>query len=169
MKVFDSSNSPQGFKDDSNGSEDPELDYKYDNFGNLTLDDNKQIKNITYNHLNLPVQILFANGIIIQYLYNTTGQKIRKIIQSDEMVKTEYIAGFQYHNEKLKHFPHAEGYVDVISFQDSKFRYVFNYTDHLGNIRLSYGIDPETNVLKILEENHYYPPDPSGWFKTYQL
>lgn len=160
MKVFDSSNSPQGFKDDSNGSEDPELDYKYDNFGNLTLDDNKQIKNITYNHLNLPVQILFANGIIIQYLYNTTGQKIRKIIQSDEMVKTEYIAGFQYHNEKLKHFPHAEGYVDVISFQDSKFRYVFNYTDHLGNIRLSYSDANEDNRIdqdEIVEENHYYP------------
>jgi RHS repeat-associated protein len=27
----------------------------------------------------------------------------------------------------------------------------------LGNIRLSYTLDPYTNVLKILEENHYYP------------
>ncbi len=27
----------------------------------------------------------------------------------------------------------------------------------------------KSNVLKILEENHYYPPDPSGWFKTHQL
>ena len=34
---------------------------------------------------------------------------------------------------------------------------MFNYTDHLGNIRLSYGIDPGTGVLKIIEENHYYP------------
>ena len=34
--------------------------------------------------------------------------------------------------------------------------YVFNYTDHLGNIRLSYGLD-QNNVLKILEENNYYP------------
>ena len=29
--------------------------------------------------------------------------------------------------------------------------------NHLGNIRLSYTKDPQTNVLKILEENHYYP------------
>jgi RHS repeat-associated protein len=38
-----------------------------------------------------------------------------------------------------------------------RFNYVYNYTDHLGNIRVSYGLDPESNVLKILEENHYYP------------
>jgi RHS repeat-associated protein len=38
-----------------------------------------------------------------------------------------------------------------------KFHYVFNYTDHLGNIRLSYSKDPATNALKIIEENHYYP------------
>jgi RHS repeat-associated protein len=37
------------------------------------------------------------------------------------------------------------------------FNYVYNYTDHLGNIRLSYSQDPSTNVLKIIEENHYYP------------
>ncbi len=38
-----------------------------------------------------------------------------------------------------------------------RFNYVYNYTDHLGNIRVSYGLDPQSNVLKILEENHYYP------------
>jgi RHS repeat-associated protein len=33
----------------------------------------------------------------------------------------------------------------------------FSQFNHFLNIRLSYTIDPETNVLKILEENHYYP------------
>src|SRR5690554_4623572 len=32
-----------------------------------------------------------------------------------------------------------------------------HYTDHLGNIRLSYGRDPETNEVAILKESHYYP------------
>ena len=32
-----------------------------------------------------------------------------------------------------------------------------NYKDHLGNNRLSYTLDPQTNQIKILEENHYYP------------
>jgi RHS repeat-associated protein len=36
-----------------------------------------------------------------------------------------------------------------------KFNYVYNYTDHLGNIRLSY--TQSGTELKILEENHYYP------------
>ena len=32
-----------------------------------------------------------------------------------------------------------------------------HYTDHLGNIRLSYGRDPETGKVTILKESHYYP------------
>jgi RHS repeat-associated protein len=38
-----------------------------------------------------------------------------------------------------------------------EFNYVYNYTDHLGNIRVSYSVDKIDRVLKILEENHYYP------------
>ncbi|MFN5773806.1 RHS repeat domain-containing protein, partial [Flavobacterium sp.] len=36
------------------------------------------------------------------------------------------------------------------------YNYVFHYTDHLGNIRVSYGLN-ENGVLTILEENNYYP------------
>ena len=64
----------------------------------------------------------------------------------------------------LNFFPHAEGYVSAITAcvqcpQNAEyyFNYVFNYTDHLGNIRVSYAVDPQTQVIKILEENHYYP------------
>ncbi|WP_245892272.1 hypothetical protein [Flavobacterium pallidum] len=32
-----------------------------------------------------------------------------------------------------------------------------NYTDHLGNIRLSFGFDDYDATVKILEENNYYP------------
>jgi RHS repeat-associated protein len=37
------------------------------------------------------------------------------------------------------------------------YNYVYNYTDHLGNVRLSYSLDPQTQQLKILDESHYYP------------
>ncbi|MCZ8190649.1 MAG: RHS repeat-associated core domain-containing protein [Microcystis sp. LE19-338.1B] len=40
---------------------------------------------------------------------------------------------------------------------EDQFSYVYNYTDHLGNIRLSYAQDPDTQQLKIVEQNHYYP------------
>lgn len=42
------------FKDGTNTGTD---DYSYDVNGNLVLDNNKAISNITYNHLNLPSQI----------------------------------------------------------------------------------------------------------------
>ena len=74
---------------------------------------------------------------------------------------------------KLKFFNHPEGYVDVVTITtDSgppfylplisyEYDYVYNYTDHLGSVRLSYSdidgngsIDPST---EILQELNYYP------------
>jgi RHS repeat-associated protein len=72
---------------------------------------------------------------------------------------TDYLDGFQYVNRALNFFPHAEGFVDVkgTNAEGYKYFYVYNYTDHLGNIRVSYGFDPDTKTVKTLEENHYYP------------
>lgn len=71
----------------------------------------------------------------------------------------------QYAGEILQFFPHPEGYVKAspsnISLNSPPssyiYNYVYNYTDHLGNVRLSYTKNPATNQLNILEENHYYP------------
>ena len=100
----------------------------------------------------------FGNGNQIIYLYNATGQKVSKKVEADAITTTEYLNGFQNTNAKLNFFPHAEGYVNVTEFKSRlNFNYVFNYTDHLGNIRLSYATDPTTATLKVIEENHYYP------------
>ena len=80
-------------------------------------------------------------------------------------------SGYQYTNNVLDFFPHtsaalsagAEGYVKAINVSEGPtinyaFRYVFNFTDHLGNIRLKYAQDPSNNnEVSILEEDHYYP------------
>src|SRR5690554_1014174 len=59
---------------------------------------------------------------------------------------------------QLDFFPHSEGYVKATeSGGQLNFNYVFNFTDHLGNIRLKYTEHPQTGELEILEENHYYP------------
>lgn len=160
LSVSDAASNPQGFKDGIN----TEDDYAYDDNGNMTRDENKGIINITYNHLNLPVIIYFADDNKITYLYNATGQKVSKIVtQTTNITNTDYLAGFQYKNSVLQFFPHAEGYVNATQNEligggtSYTFNYVYNYTDHLGNIRLSYSQDPSTNVLKVIEENHYYP------------
>ncbi|NHN28192.1 hypothetical protein FIA58_021180, partial [Flavobacterium jejuense] len=102
----------------------------------------------------------------ISYIYDATGRKINKIVKTSCSTcaggfgtdTTNYMSGgFQYKNNKLQFSPHAEGYVNVIEDNGvNHYNYVFNYTDHLGNIRVSYGVDPSTQILKIIEENHYY-------------
>lgn len=78
-------------------------------------------------------------------------------------VYTDYLDGFQYVGGMLNFFPTAEGYVRATSQTDDPanpqlvFNYVYNYTDHLGNIRLSYTKDLVSNELEILDESHYYP------------
>ena len=173
-KVNDLSNSPQGFNqinDIATGdvieanNKDMTDDYTYDYNGNMTSDTNKGISEITYNHLNLPTYIEFqgtTNGTI-SYIYNALGQKIKKVVNESAPINTEYFGGFQYENNVLQFFPHAEGYVKTTASVGRNgqveyyyYNYVFNYTDHLGNIRVSYAYDPNIDGLKILEENHYY-------------
>ena len=132
----------------------------------MIKDDNKDIDRISYNHLNLPHKITFANGTSIEYIYNAVGQKVRKIVRQLDVTNTDYMGGFQYVAGKLNFFPHAEGYVNVTVGRKGTiiYNYVYQYKDHLGNNRLSYTFDidailliDEPIPLTILEENHYYP------------
>jgi RHS repeat-associated protein len=83
----------------------------------------------------------------------------KTVTTSTATIMTDYLDGFQYVNHALNFFPHAECFVDVkgTNAEGYKYFYVYNYTDHLGNIRVSYGFDPDTRTVKTLEENHYYP------------
>ncbi|WP_236457295.1 hypothetical protein [Flavobacterium jumunjinense] len=60
--------------------------------------------------------------------------------------KTTYLAGFQYKDNRLEFFPHAEGYVKY-QYSENSYSYVFNYTDHLGNIRVSYSDIDKNGIL----------------------
>ncbi|WP_281335983.1 DUF6443 domain-containing protein [Flavobacterium eburneipallidum] len=138
MKVLDYYGD-EGFKDGNKTGD----DYSYDANGNMTKDLNKGIgtastNGITYNHLNLPTQITLAAGTI-DYVYDATGVKQRKIVSPG--TTTDYAGGFQYESNILKFFPQPEGYVDCSS---GNFNYIYQYKDHLGNVRLSYA-DKDNN------------------------
>ncbi|HEU4789549.1 MAG TPA: DUF6443 domain-containing protein [Flavobacterium sp.] len=159
VKVID--NAPAGSKvngfADSTTSGD---DYAYDINGNLIKDNNKNITVITYNHLNLPSKITFGTTGNIAYLYNAAGQKVQKIVtiaSPSSVTTTDYLGGYQYLGGALQFFPTAEGYVESVTA--SSFKYVFQYKDHLGNVRLSYKDISATSTpsLQILEENNYFP------------
>jgi len=97
------------------------------------------------------------------YLYDASGKKLRKrVTVGNEFLDTDYLDGFQYVENKLNFFPHAEGYVSATFCTACEtpqylYNYVYQYKDHLGNIRVSYGYDAPSEKLKILEENNYYP------------
>lgn len=164
LKVTDATNSPKGFRDDIDCTTDICDDYTYDDNGNMIADQNKNISSILYNHLNLPTQINFGTGDKIEYLYDAIGQKkSKKVTEGVNETITDYLDGYQYTNTILNFFPHAEGYVNVAycptcqTEYQTRFNYVYQYKDHLGNIRLSYGYDQKDQVTKVIEENHYYP------------
>ncbi|MCK0115184.1 RHS repeat-associated core domain-containing protein, partial [Gelidibacter sp. F63206] len=140
-------------------------DYAYDANGNMVKDLNKEIgtsdvNGITYNYLNLPTEVKFSdsNTRKINYIYDATGNKLeKKVTEGIEITRTYYAGNYVYQGSLLKFFNQPEGYVDA----ENGFDYVYQYKDHLGNVRLSYSdldlngaIDPNT---EILEENNYYP------------
>ena len=105
LKVSDSSMGNYGFKDDYTGNgTDPTNDYTYDANGNMLRDDNKGISNITYNHLNLPVRIVFASGKTIlgeiEYIYDANGTKLLKKVSNYEVhspiLLTKYAGNYVY-------------------------------------------------------------------------
>lgn len=161
--VYDSSNDINGFKDGNTVGD----DYAYDDNGNLTTDKNKEINNISYNYFNLPTEITFRNDIsnTIRYIYDALGTKLKKVVFRDgDKTETCYAGNFQYVQyfegglpSVLKFFSQPEGYVEP---SGSSFKYVYQYKDHLGNVRLSYGDANNDGTIansEIIEESNYYP------------
>ncbi|WP_299156479.1 DUF6443 domain-containing protein [uncultured Tenacibaculum sp.] len=167
--VTDSGNVTYGFKDgnisDSNYSNgDGDDDFKYDDNGNMIKDANKGITNIVYNHLNLPTQVTIG-GQNINYTYDAAGMKLKKVVNG---ITTEYAGNYIYENNTLQFFNHPEGYIKPVfangSTAISSFDYVYQYKDHLGNVRLSYTDNDNNGVIQtdganseIVEESNYYP------------
>ncbi len=165
-------------------------DYTYDANGNMLRDLNKGIGTTTadgirYNHLNLPTQVRFNNDTTknISYIYDATGTKQAKVVTNGgSLTTTKYAGNFIYEEtgsgEVLKFFNHPEGYVEPITTNSilikteaqgkrsaapnsTLYKYVYQYKDHLGNIRLSYTDTDDNNTIntstEIIEESNYYP------------
>ena len=83
-----------------------------------------------------------------------------KIVKhNDSLSNTRYLHGFQYYDTVLQFFHTPEGYVKNTPDENEhpSYDYVYQYKDHLGNVRVNYAQNPQTGALEILEESHYYP------------
>ncbi|PRB00442.1 sugar-binding protein [Chryseobacterium sp. MYb7] len=141
----------------------------YDGNGNMTSHIDRGIRQIAYNYLNLPNYLKFDQDYVSHdtgvykkvnttYLYNAAGTKLRKVYtygsgrgQMETVDKTDYLDGFQYSNDVLNFVPTSEGYYDFVQN-----KYIYNYTDHQGNIRIAYYKDASGNV-KVDRTTNYYP------------
>ncbi|TAI48492.1 RHS repeat domain-containing protein [Flagellimonas allohymeniacidonis] len=85
-----------------------------------------------------------------QYIYDATGVKLKKTVGSSV---TEYAGNYVYQGGTLQFFNQPEGYVTPKS--GGGYDYVYQYKDHLGNVRLSYMDNGSTT--EIVEESNYYP------------
>ena len=142
-------------------------DYSYDLNGNMTSDLNKGINSIIYNHLNLPVEVQIENKGTIDYIYDATGIKLRKIVTEEHaqggetVTNTDYAGNYMYESGELQFFNHIEGYVKAdVTSSGVEMDYVYQYKDHLGNVRLSYtdnNKDGNITQNEIVEESNYYP------------
>ncbi|MDR6528982.1 RHS repeat-associated protein [Chryseobacterium rhizosphaerae] len=166
LKVTDGTQNNEGYPIGGNAIE-------YDSNGNMTKHLDKGIKNIKYNYLNLPNEIQASSTNVITSSSNTTlaiyradGNKVKKTftsiyneggITATSETETDYLDSFQYATNKLtgsqvlQFVPTSEGYFNFV-----KNMYIYNYTDHLGNIRLSY-MKNTAGEVQVIEANNYYP------------
>jgi len=85
----------------------------------MITDKNKSITAISYNHLNLPYKVTFANGGNISFVYDATGTRLSKKVQPSggALVTTDYVNIFHYENNALKFFKQPEGFVEYKNIQ----------------------------------------------------
>ncbi len=123
----------------------------YDDNGNMISHKDKGITDIQYNFLNLAKKFSYSYGIY-SYKYRADGAKVEKesyYVIPNETYRVYYIDSFQYSDYNankildLDFVPTSEGYFDF-----RKKLYIYNYVDHLGNIRLSYSDSNKDGVIQ---------------------
>lgn len=130
------------------------MNYSYaDQNGNMTARANSSntaadISSISYNLLNLP-QGMTAGGKSISYIYDAAGNKLKRISGG---TVTEYIDGIQYTGNTMD-FVQTEAGRAVPN--GTSWKYEYNLTDHLGNVR--YSFDYYNSTIRKLQSDDYYP------------
>ena len=118
-------------------------------------DANKGIAKIEYDTMNHPMRIQFTNGNVTEYIYASTGERLRTIHRTvaDNILSvdsTDYIGNFIFENGKADKYLFNGGYCSFTSTGLPIYHY---YTqDHLGNNR---AVVNEDGTLE--QVTHYYP------------
>ena len=132
--------------------------FTYDVNGNMISNAAKSITSITYNHLNLPINITLSGSRTIDFTYTADGIKLKKVVKTGAIVNLtqDYVSGIEYKNSVIEGIYHAEG-----RLYNNSGTWMREYTikDHLGDTRIAYCDINNDGVIatpsEILQENHF--------------
>jgi RHS repeat-associated protein len=154
----------EGFKDGNTTGD----DYEYDANGNMRVDLNKGITNISYNFLNLPETIEIAGKGTVEYVYDAAGIKLAQRIYADGATEpatvTDYIGERIYetttgadidlqmiHHEEGRIIPGPEPGAIPGTMEVPTWEYQYYLKDHLANTRITYGIPTFDQYMATME------------------
>ncbi|PHS04932.1 MAG: hypothetical protein COA88_13040 [Kordia sp.] len=179
--VSDASSQPDGFNDGNTSGNDYTYDFngnmKTDANKQITsISYNHLNLPVTIYFLN--------PGDEITYVYDAAGVKLEKKVfehlggAAKSISGSQYAGNFNYkiqgvtgtmpsynpttgmttsgdfENYTLQFFNHPEGYVEPTENPDRPFQYVYQYKDHLGNIRLSYSDDDNDGHIDVARDTN---------------
>ncbi|MBO4597784.1 MAG: RHS repeat-associated core domain-containing protein [Bacteroidaceae bacterium] len=148
-------------------------EYWFNGNGSLSADANKGIARIDYDNYGCPRKIVFINGNTTEYVYSSTGEKLRTThktaidgitvalnsndnLKNDDFLsedKTDYHGSFIYENGKLDKVLYQGGYVQNDSICAGSLGKPRGFT-HTDNTSL--------NILEQVYVYHYYTQDHLG-------
>lgn len=141
-----------------------EAEYNYDDNGNVIEDGNRKIKSIIYNHFTKPEIITYenSNGVIsgsIRYIYDGAGIKLSKTVYDGNyyvISQNDYLGGMLYEGGQLQFISMPEGKAiapNRMNNQSATFAYEYQYTDHLGNLRMTFREGVNSAPMKATMED----------------
>ena len=154
---------------------DDHYEYEYDECGAIKMDANKGVYNIRYDYNGNPIDVLFNNGNVTEYLYTADGVKLRTIhrtVVNDRSMGTPSLGWSEHNTLSLNttwyigaleleddaslsgKYYFANGYVDLSGSSPQSYNYMVK--DHLGNVRHvdRAGLDNRGN--EIVQVSNYY-------------
>ncbi|MFV0267100.1 MAG: DUF6443 domain-containing protein [Draconibacterium sp.] len=133
------------------------VNYSYDLNGNMITDHRGIV--FDYNFLNLPKLATYNPSSKIKYVYTAAGAKLQKRVESstyDNKI-VDYVGPFLYEDSDLKViFTPAGRIVKIVDGSNVLWKYEYNLTDHLGNVRAVFAAH-SNGIPELMQHTDYYP------------
>ena len=128
----------------------PSGSFAYDANGNMTCDPSRNITDMEYNALNLPQRITFADGSRIDWLYTSSGEKLRQTViaaTGDTLSRRDYIGSYLFVDNEFDRYQLAEGYITP---DDIYHAYIPDYQGNIVGV-----VNTSSGILE--QHTRYYP------------